>query len=77
MKWILPVEQIPPKHWKTRLWNIMTVDGHYHIGQIKWFGRWRRYCFFPVDQTVFEQDCLRDIADFIEQKTKEHRELST
>jgi hypothetical protein len=34
------------------------------LGEIKWFGRWRQYVFFPADRTGYSRGCLRDIADF-------------
>lgn len=45
-----------------------------HLGEIRWRGAWRKYAFFPEPDTVFEQDCLRDIAQFCEDKTREHKE---
>ena len=42
------------------------------IGVVKWYNQWRKYCFFPVD-AIFEQNCLRDIADFVELMTVEHK----
>ena len=30
--------------------------------------------FFSIEQTVFEQDCLRDIANFIEEETHKYKE---
>jgi len=44
------------------------------IGIVKWYAPWRKYAFMPYSNTVFEQDCLRDIADFCERRTKEHKE---
>lgn len=37
------------------------------LGQIKWYGPWRQYCFFPNDlaETVFNVACLQDICHFI------------
>ena len=43
------------------------------LGQIRWFGRWRKYCFFPSTDTVYEETCMRDISQFIEEETKAHR----
>ena len=57
---------------KTCIWNVLTNDG-FVLGQVKWFGRWRRYSFFPTSETVYEQTCLREIAQFIEDRTYEHR----
>jgi hypothetical protein len=44
-----------------------------HAGQVRWHSPWRRYCFFPSAGTVWEQDCLRSIAEFIESETAKHR----
>lgn len=41
---------------------------------IKWAGNFRKYAFFPENLTQFDPNCLRDIADFCEQKTKEHND---
>lgn len=66
-------ESEAPKGWKTRMWTIQARDGGSYLGHVKWFGRWRKYCFFPAPECVFEQTCMREIADFIETKTREHR----
>jgi len=72
-KWIYFEEHLPlPKH-KTKRFNVITKDAGDSIGTVAWYGPWRKYCFFPHVNTVFEQDCLRDIADFIEKETKEHK----
>lgn len=64
------------EHWgdkpKTSVWRVRAKDGDFILGTVEWFGRWRQYCFFPVTEveTVFERQCLRDIADFCEQRTR-------
>jgi len=62
----------PSDSGKTETWRVSTLDGA-PLGRIAWFGRWRRYAFFPFDATVFEQQCLRDIAAFCEQATQDRR----
>ncbi len=52
---------------KTERWNIETKEDEDLLGEVRWFGRWRRYAFFPASLCVFEQTCLREIADFIEE----------
>ena len=71
-KWIkfIEVDEKP----KTKVWSVQTIESELEIGIIKWRPSWRKYCFFPDNETVFEEDCLRDIADFIIEKTKEHKE---
>ena len=58
---------------KTDIWFIETKDGNTTLGLVKWYSHWRKYCFIPAEDTIFEQDCLRDIASFIEDQTKLHR----
>jgi len=67
---------------KTLTWDVRTKsespkdprgEGGRYLGHIQWFGRWRGYAFFPELQTIYEQKCLREIADFIEGQTKAHR----
>lgn len=57
---------------KTKIFTVMAKEGGF-LGTVKWYAPWRKYCFVPADYTVFEQDCLRDIADFIERETAEHK----
>jgi hypothetical protein len=67
---------------RTKIWEVMqqipkdVYAEHAALGSIKWFGRWRKYAFFPENDTVYEWDCLRVIAEFCENKTKEHRRLN-
>lgn len=51
---------------KTDTYLIETKDGQKCIGQIRWYAPWRKYSFFPNPNTVFENDCLRDIVKFID-----------
>jgi hypothetical protein len=33
-----------------------------YLGEIKWFGRWRQYAFFPEAGTVWNTDCLAEVS---------------
>jgi hypothetical protein len=59
---------------KTKQFEVVAKDGEVSLGGISFLGRWRCYCFFPLGGTIFERQCLRDIADFCEQETKKWRE---
>lgn len=59
---------------KTDTWAVRTKDQDNLLGMIGWFGRWHGYAFFPHMDMVFEQKCLRQIADFIEAANRSHRE---
>lgn len=58
---------------KTRRWIICADDGEVELGEVKWLGKWRCYCFFPLNDTLYEKQCLRDLANFCERKTTEHK----
>lgn len=57
---------------RTSTWSIFNRYENTKIGTISWFGRWRKYAFHPGNDTVFEEVCLREIAEFCERKTTEH-----
>lgn len=67
--------EVPPKEGaKTKVWLVCAKADGGLLGAIRWFGRWRKYSFYPENGTVYEQDCLWDIADFVAQRTVEHKE---
>lgn len=63
----------PSASGKTSEWDVVGHKGVL-LGHVAWFGRWRKYVFFPSPATVFEQACLREIANFLERETREQRE---
>ena len=70
-KWVDFVPTVPNK--KTKVWFVYPTGTETSIGLIKWFGRWRKYSFFPEPGTVYEIDCLSDIAKFLEEATRQHK----
>lgn len=59
---------------KTLCWAVCAIDEGYVVGKVAWYGKWRKYAFFPRENTVFEHVCLADIAEFCEKATRDHRE---
>lgn len=51
---------------------MVATQGAVPLGVVKWWGAWRKYAFFPNPDTLYEQDCLRDIAQIIVDLTNEH-----
>jgi hypothetical protein len=59
---------------KTDVWFVFSLTAFpAHLGVVKWYAQWRKYAFFPASTALFEQDCLRDIAEFLESETEKHR----
>ena len=80
MSWVHFDEEGVSASGKTRIWIVASTldkedsrEQYTWLGQVKWYAPWRRYCFFPAERTIFEQQCLRDIADFCAQQTIAHR----
>lgn len=63
-----------PSKPKTLTWDVVSKSAGDILGRIAWFGRWRRYSFYPEPGTVFDEVCLRDIATFCEEQTAAHRQ---
>lgn len=36
------------------------------LGQIKWYSSWRKFCFFPNTDTIWDNNCLTFLNSFIE-----------
>lgn len=66
-----PLDKLPGQ--STWRWNVLAQEGGAYLGMVKWFGRWTKYTFTPDGNSVFESTCLREIADFIEQRTTDQR----
>lgn len=58
---------------RTRTWWVVQKQNDIHLGWIGWWGAGRRYAFYPKADTVYEEDCLHQIAEFIVDETKKHR----
>lgn len=52
---------------KTSIYQIINIKHNYTIGQIKWNGSWRQYCFYPTNETVFSSGCIDTINNLIKQ----------
>lgn len=63
----------PSASGKTKTWDVRTKDGIHILGRVSWYAPWRRYSFWPDLGTVFEGQCLRDIASFCDTSTAAHK----
>lgn len=70
-RWIEFVEVESPG--KTQRWEVRVTTSGTTIGRIGWSSGWRRYTLLPAYPTEWEQDCLRDVAEFIERQTREYK----
>ncbi len=50
---------------KTQKYAVTNNRSGDTLGEIRWYGPWRWYVFFPATGTLYSHGCLRDIEDFI------------
>jgi hypothetical protein len=59
---------------KTNVYEVTASADNFVLGRIAWYSRWRKYVFEPSALTIYEETCMRDISQFIEEETKAQRE---
>ena len=60
---------------KTDIWSVFATASEVALGQIRFHGAWRKFCFFPAPNTMFDAGCLREIEKFCEDQTSAWRNL--
>lgn len=73
-KWIEIFEQTKPKPKKTKIFIVRNKEYGTELAIIKWNGGYRKYALYPLIETWFEEECLKEIAKFLEKISKEHKE---
>jgi hypothetical protein len=58
---------------KTLEWDVLGRSHGAFLGEIRWYGPWRQYCFMPCSDTVFNHGCLADIAAFLVEQNRTHK----
>lgn len=54
---------------KTSIYHIIN-NMRISIGSIKWFAPWRKYCFYPSTSTVWDNKCLQQILNLLNEYNK-------
>jgi hypothetical protein len=73
MSYLEFTEGRPSDSGKTKQWQVDHVDGDNNLGYISWYAPWRRYCFYPNDDRLFDAACLMGIGLFITQRMAEYK----
>ena len=63
------------KNEKTSIYCVKIRESNILIGFIKWYIDWNEYCFFPMKDTIFNQESINDINKFIDRITKVREKL--
>lgn len=52
----------------TNIWAVENVRTQERCGLIRWHGAFRKYCFFPTNDFLFDASCLQAIVDHLNEK---------
>lgn len=74
-QWINFQEFPPSSGRKLSIFSILTKQG-ISIGEVKWYGNWRQYCFFPDEDSIYDRKCMMEVINFIN-KLMEDRKNGT
>jgi len=58
---------------KTKLIVVVSKRTSEPLGQIKWYGAWRQYTFWPMGDTIWNKRCMLDIINHINKLMDERR----
>lgn len=71
-QWIVIEESRTTKSGATKIWEVASKQGTI-LGEIRWYSAWRRYCFAPCIDTIFDANCLKDIYGFVVEAMAKHK----
>ena len=58
---------------RTPTYSVLEKRGGSKLGEIKWYGAWRGFCFFPALDCVFDCGCLQQIREWIQLLDTEYK----
>jgi hypothetical protein len=62
---------------KTEVYGVYNNPSNNFLGEIRWYGPWRKYVFAPADSCVFDQGCLKSLDKCLGWANRRHKELSS
>ena len=65
-----------PEGLKTRRYRVLANATGMALGQVQFYGAWRKFVFFPNERTVFDTDCLNEISEFCRHQNDLRRQES-
>lgn len=69
------ISELYYKNRKTPVLTIYSKEG-YNLGEIRWYGAWRKFCFYPNEDTIWDNKCLEEIVSFLNKYNKDWRNKS-
>jgi hypothetical protein len=64
------------KSGKTHIYEVGSESSGVKLGEIRWFGQWRQYCFYPEDQTIWNENCMYSVVQVLRSLNRNKREAN-
>lgn len=75
-EWLSFWKQPRPEGKKTDVFFVANIKSGLTIASIHWNTGWRRYCFYPESETVWDSNCLKDITFFLDKLMVDYKDDS-
>jgi hypothetical protein len=72
----LTFNEYPSPTGKTTIASINSRRSGELLGEIRWHGPWRQYCFFPEKRTIWNRGCMFEIQVQITHMTNRRNLIS-
>ena len=67
---LIYLEQETSPSRRRNVWNRRAVAGEDKLGVISGYSQWRCFVFRPAIRTLFDAECLEEVARFCAEQTK-------
>jgi len=47
---------------KTHRYRVLSKINEEELGVIRYHAHWRKFCFYPAQETIFDTDCLYELS---------------
>ena len=73
-RYMVAQEMMTPNAQHKGMWRVRNKKSMYSLCHIGWYKPWRRYAvMWTCPDAVFDAQCHRDIADFLDKVNAEHK----
>ena len=62
-----------PYDGKTKRFDVISKLHGNILGRVSWYSSWRQYAFSPSFSTIWNNNCLKEMINFLEQLMKEYK----
>jgi hypothetical protein len=58
---------------KTKFIEVVSKQHGFILGEIRWYGAWRQYVFYPSSDSLYNWKCLSEISEYLTKMMNERK----